>query len=165
MIVNTEKEFWLAAALITATAVFTVVAYIRLVNFGFLYGPYRMNHWVSWIGSIYVAIAVPVFSVLRRRVPHKTKVLLRMHVYGNLTAFLLISIHFASQISRIPIPDLGTGIALYVVMLLLSVTGFLHRFGIKAILTPQNNRFFHISVAVSFYILVGIHILHGVGII
>jgi hypothetical protein len=95
------------------------------------------------------------------------KALLRIHVYGNLLAFLLISIHFASQIARPAefFPDLGTGLALYVVMLLLTTTGFLQRFRIMPGLKLQSNRFFHVSVAVSFYILIGIHILHGVGII
>jgi len=162
---KTEKEFWLTMFLIIATAVITVATYTRLVNFGFLLGPYRMNHWVSWIGSIYIALAVPAFSTLKCRMPQKTKLLLRIHFYGNLMAFLLISIHFASQISRQPIPDLGTGIALYVVVLILAVTGFLHRFRISGLLSPQNNRSFHVSVAISFFVIIGIHILHGIGII
>jgi len=160
-----EKEFWLAMVLFLTTAVITVATYSRLVNFGFLLGPYRINHWASWIGSIYVALAVPFFSALKRRMPQKMKVLLRIHVYGNLMAFLLISIHFASQISRQPIPDLGTGIALYVVMLILTITGFLSRFRISTILKPQSNRSFHVCVAISFFIIIGIHILHGIGII
>jgi len=163
--VKTEKEFWLVTMLIVAVAVFAVVAYFRWLNFGFLLGPYRMNHWVSWIGSIYIALAVPVFSALRRRSPLKLRALLRIHVYGNLISFLLISIHFASQVSRQPIPDLGTGIALYVVMLILTITGFFNRFRISALVKPQNNRFLHVSVAISFFIIIGIHILHGIGII
>ena len=160
-----EKEFWLAVVLFLAAAVITIATYSRMVSFGFLLGPYRVNHWVSWKGSIYIALAVPAFSTLKRRMPQKTKLLLRIHVYGNLMAFLLISIHFASQTSRQPIPDLGTGIALYIVVLILAVTGFLHRFRISGLLSPQNNRSLHVSVAISFFIIIGIHILHGIGII
>ena len=112
-----------------------------------------------------MAFAVLLFSTFKRRAPLKMKALLRIHVYGNLLAFLLISIHFASQISRPTLPDLGTGLALYIVMLLLTATGFLQRFRIVPGLKLQSNRFLHVSVAISFYILIGMHILHGVGII
>jgi hypothetical protein len=164
---KTDKELWLSIMLILATAVLMAATYFRWVNFGFSIGPYRFSHWVVWIGSLYVAFAVLLFSAFKRRAPVKMKALLRIHVYGNLLAFLLISIHFASQIARPAefFPDLGTGLALYVVMLLLTTTGFLQRFRIMPGLKLQSNRFFHVSVAVSFYILIGIHILHGVGII
>lgn len=165
MAMKTSKELWLAIALILAAIMFMVAVPLRWVNVGFLIGPYRLNHWATWIGTLYIAFAVPLYAVFKRRIPPKMKVLLRIHVYGNLLAFLLISIHFTSQLSRPTLPDLGTGLALSVVMSLLTATGFLHRFRILTSLKPQSNRFLHVSVAVSFYIIIGIHILHGVGII
>lgn len=162
---KTNWEFLLASALIVATVVLAAGVFFRFVNLGFSVGPYRFTHWVSWIGALYIALAVPLFAIFKRRAPLKMKALLRVHVYGNLLAFLLISIHFAGQMSRSTPPDLGTGLALYVVMLLLTATGFLQRFRIVPSLKPQTNRFIHVSVALSFYIIIGIHILHGVGVI
>lgn len=158
-------ELLLASILIISTVVLTAVAFFRWVNLGFSIGPYRFTHWVSWIGAIYIALAVPLIAIFKRRTPLKIKALLRIHVYGNLLAFMLISIHFASQVSRSPLPDLGTGLALYVVVLLLVATGFLQRFRIVPGIKPQTNRFIHVSLALSFYLIIGIHILHGVGII
>jgi hypothetical protein len=86
-------------------------------------------------------------------------------VFGNLSAFILVSIHFSSQISRPAAfyPDLGTGLALFVSMILLVATGFSQRFGIVKNVKPQTNRVIHVGLALSFYIVIGIHILHGIG--
>lgn len=160
-----SKELGLALALIIATAILMAATYFRWINLGFVVGPYRFTHWVGWIGALYIAVAVPAYAIFKRRKPQKMKGLLRMHVYGNLLAFLLISIHFASQMARPTLPDLGTGIALYTAMLLLAATGLLQRFRIIQGLKLQGNRFLHVSLAVSFYLVIGIHILHGIGII
>jgi hypothetical protein len=72
--------------------------------------------------------------------------------------------HLAQQLTRpaqFP-PDLGTGIALYIVMLTLVITGFLHRFKIIPSVAPHQNRFLHISVTSAFYIVIIIHILQGI---
>jgi hypothetical protein len=57
--------------------------------------------------------------------------LLDMHNFGLLIAFLLISIHFSGQMSRPAqsFPDLGEGIALFTTMVLLVATGMYQRFG------------------------------------
>ena len=136
-------------------------------DFGFVVGSYRFNHWLVWVGSLYIAFAVPIYYVLKRRYPIRTRQLLGFHVYGNLTAFVLISIHFSSQISRPAAfyPDLGTGTAMYLSMLLLVATGFSHRFGIVKSVKTQSQRFLHVSLALSFFLIIGIHILHGLNII
>jgi hypothetical protein len=159
-------DFWLSSLIIFVTVYFMVVIYLHWYNLGFFFGPFRLNHWLVWIGSLFIAFAVPAFALSKRRYPTKTKSLLRFHVFGNLLAFLLISLHFASQIGRPAafFPELGTGLALYVVMLLLTVTGFSHRFRTITRPKPQTTRFLHVSVALSFYIIIGIHILHGLGV-
>lgn len=160
-----SKELGIAVALLIATILLMAATYFRWVNLGFIIGPYRFNHWVGWIGALYIAFAVPVYAVFKRKKPQKFQTLLRIHMYGNLLAFLLISIHFTSQIIRPTLPDLGTGTALYFAMLLLTATGLLQRFKIIPGLKIQSNRFLHVSLAVSFYLVIGIHILHGIGII
>jgi len=144
-----------------------IVDNLRLIHFGFFVGPFRLNHWFVWIGTVYVALAVPVIAVLKRKRPNTYKTLIRVHVFGNLLAFLLISIHFAGQIGRPAAfyPDLGTGLVLYIAMIILVGTGVLQRFHLVPSIKPQTYRFLHISSAVTFYLVIGVHILHGLGIL
>jgi hypothetical protein len=88
---------------------------------------------------------------------------IKIHMLGNLFAFMLISIHFAQQVGRPPqfYPDLGTGLALYVVMLVLVGSGFLHRFRIIRSVRPHLNRFLHTSITMSFYLIIIVHTLQG----
>jgi hypothetical protein len=89
--------------------------------------------------------------------------LFRIHVFGNLIAFLLISLHFVAQISR-PIlffPQLGTGIALYADMVLLVATGFTHRFALIPQIKFQTRKFIHVGLTFTFYIIIIVHVLHA----
>jgi hypothetical protein len=132
----------------------------------FVMGPFRFSHWFSIIGTVYLAIATPLFAYFRRSHPSKGKALLRLHVFGNLLAFAIISVHFAGQMGR-PLdrfPDLGTGLALYFAMVLQVATGFLQRFRIVKI-NPSINRLVHVILVAPFYIIIGIHMLHGFGLI
>lgn len=135
------------------------------IQFGFLIGPFRLSHWFSWTGSIYVAFAVPIIAVLKKHFPNKYQILTQVHIYGNLTAFLLISVHFAGQISRAAAsyPSLGTGLVLYIAMVLLVGTGILQRFHLMQNVKPQTTRLLHIGSAMVFYLTIVIHILHGIG--
>jgi len=144
-----------------------IVDNLRLIHFGFFVGPFRLNHWFVWIGTVYVALAVPVIAVLKRKRPNTYKTLIRVHVFGNLLAFLLISIHFAGQIGRPAAfyPNLGTGLVLYIAMIILVGTGVLQRFHLVPSIKPQTYRFLHTSSAVTFYLVIGVHILHGLGIL
>ncbi|HEY4675331.1 MAG TPA: hypothetical protein VIH48_04670 [Candidatus Bathyarchaeia archaeon] len=157
----------MALIIILATICLMIVDNLRLIHFGFFVGPFRLNHWFVWIGTVYVALAVPVIAVLKRKRPNTYKTLIRVHVFGNLLAFLLISIHFAGQIGRPAAfyPDLGTGLVLYIAMIILVGTGVLQRFHLVPSIKPQTYRFLHISSAVTFYLVIGVHILHGLGIL
>ena len=161
-----KKVELLVAILIIITAVFFLVAtYLDWLDFGFVVGSYRANHWLVWGGALYIAFAVPIYAVLKRRYSTGLRKWLGFHVFGNLTAFVLISIHFASQVSRPAAfyPDLGTGLAMFISMIFLVGTGFSHRFGVVKRLNPQNHRLLHVGLALSFYLIIGIHILHGIG--
>jgi hypothetical protein len=93
--------------------------------------------------------------------------LLRVHVFGNLIAFLLISLHFAGQIGRPTqfYPDLGTELALYNNMIFLIATGLIQKFNIVPKIPKKTNKSLHTSLLLSFYIIIIVHILHGLGII
>ena len=160
-----SAEFWAALSIIITTIVLMIADRLQWIHFGYFVGPFRANHWFVWIGTLYVAFAVPAIAVSKKRFARKFLALFRLHVFGNLLAFLLISLHFAGQIDRPAAfyPDLGTGLALYVIMILLVATGFTHRFQLIPQIKSQTRRFVHIGLSFSFYIIIGIHILHGLG--
>ena len=159
-------EFWLSLLIVLVTASLVVGRVLNWYSLGFFVGPFRASHWLVLIGSAYIAIVTPAFSILKRRFQARYESLVKFHVIGNLSAFLLVTIHFTSQVTRSAAnyPQLGTGLALYIVMLLLVASGFLYRFRIITRLNLGTNRFVHVGVALSFYILIGIHVLHGLGI-
>ena len=158
-------EFWAALSIIVASVVLMVADWLQWVHFGFLVGPFRANHWFVLVGSFYIAFVVPVIAVAKRRFPSRFLSLFRLHVFGNLLAFVLISLHFAGQINRPAefYPDLGTGLVLYIVMVLLVATGFTHRFQLLPQITSQTRKFVHVGLSFSFYVIIGIHTLHGLG--
>ena len=162
-----DLDFWSAFLIILVTIYLMVATYLRWFRLRFSVGPYFFDHWLVWIGTLYIAFVTPAYYVLKRRYPRSLKALVKIHVFGNLLAFMLVSVHFAQQIGRPPrfFPDLGTGLALYIVMFILVVTGFLHRFKILKSINPHLNRFMHISITMSFYIIIGIHILQGLEIL
>jgi hypothetical protein len=135
------------------------------IHFGYFVGPFRANHWFVWVGSLYIAFAVPMIAMLKQRYRSRFLALFRVHVFGNMLAFLLISIHFTGQINRPAefYPDLGTGLTLYIIMLLLVATGFTHRFQLIPRIKSQTRKFVHVGLSFSFYMIIGIHILQGLG--
>ncbi len=158
-------EFWAAFSIIIVTIFLMVADSLGWIHFGFFVGSFRANHWFVWIGTLYIAVTVPIIAVSKRRFPSKFATLFRLHVFGNLLAFLLISLHFADQINRPAefYPELGTGLALYIIMILLVATGFTHRFQLIPRIKSQTRKFVHVGLTFSFYIIIGIHILHGLG--
>jgi len=162
-----KLEFFSAVSILVVAIFFLVATYLDWLDFGFVIGSYRLHHWLVWIASLYIVFAIPIYAMLKRRYSAKIRKLLGFHVFGNLTAFVLISIHFSSQISRPAAfyPDLGTGLALFLSMLCLVATGFFQRFGIIKRVKPQTYRLIHVGLALSFYLIIGIHILHGLGVL
>lgn len=160
-------EFRTALSIIIAAVCLMLADNLRWIHFGFLVGPFRVNHWFVLIGALYIVCIVPIIAVSKRHYQSRFTTLFRVHVFGNLLAFLLISLHFAGQISRpaTTYPQLGTGLALYTVMLLLVATGFIHRFQLIPQIKPQTRRFVHVGLSFSLYIIIGIHILHGLNFI
>jgi hypothetical protein len=163
---NRDNSFLIAITLIIVSIILAFSAYFRWINFGLVYGPYRVNHWLGWLGVAYIGVVTPAYRVMKKRDPKRIRSLLNIHCLGNLVAFMFISIHFAHQLGR-PLqfyPNLGTGIVLYAGVLLNVFTGFLQKF---RILKEEYKtwRFIHLGVTLSFYLTIIIHILHGVGFI
>lgn len=169
---KTQKiEFNTSIIIIFAIIVVSIIVFNRWINLRFRVGPFRFTHLLAWIGGVYVGVFTPVYYTLKRRKPRLVKWLLRFHTYGNLFSFGLVSVHIAQQLSR-PMefyPDLGTGISLYVIMLVLVVSGFIYRFNLLSRYTsfneeiPHFNRNLHAIFTFSMYIVLTIHILTNIG--
>ncbi len=140
-----------------------------LVNF--FVADLRFSHWLSIIGTIGIAVATPLFSVLKNSSASAYVKMTRIHVYGNLIFFTLITVHFAAQISRPPsnFPELGSGVAMFLAMTAQIVSGFTQRFRsqrplYKRVFKPKTNKFVHASLVMVFYLVILFHVLHGLGI-
>jgi uncharacterized membrane protein YidH (DUF202 family) len=168
-----DHNFWMAIAIILLTTILSIATFLRWFRLRFQVGPFYFTHWLGWVGSLFIAFYTPIYYILKRRNPKRIKTLIKIHAFGNLLAVMLISIHYAQQMGRPAqfYPELGTGLTLYIVMFLLVATGFLHRFGILSklgryrIILPHQNRFLHIAVTLTFYIVIIIHALRNVGIL
>jgi len=162
-----DPELWSGTIVILITIAIAIIVYLRFFDLNFFIGPYRLTHWFVWTGTSFIAIYSPIYYAVKRKYPRKIKSLLRVHVFGNLFSFMLITIHFAQQISRPAafFPDLSTGLVLYIVMPILVATGYLHRFQVFKNIKPHTNRFLHVALTLTFYLTILVHILQGLNII
>jgi hypothetical protein len=161
-----KPSFWISIIFLLASLFFSLATAYRWLDIRFRIGPYYVTHWLSWVGTLFIALYTPLYYIVKRRNPRILQYLIPIHMYGNLLSFMFISMHFFQQITRPPqfYPDLGTGVALYLMMFILVLTGFLHRFQLLGKTIPHQNRFLHISITLAFYIVIGIHILQGIGV-
>jgi len=162
-----DPEYVSATIIILITIALAIIVYLRFFDLNFFVGEYRLAHWFTWIGASFIAIFTPIFYVAKRNYPLKTKSLLRVHIFGSLFSFMLITVHFAQQISRPAafFPDLSTGLVLYIVTPILVATGYMHRFQVFKSIKPHVNRYLHGSLTFTFYITILVHILQGLNII
>ncbi len=164
---NLGREFWSALAIVLITVLLMIGTYLHWLPLNFTLGPYRFTHWLGWIGSSFIALFTPIFYIFRRRYPRGIRIV-KVHIFSNLFSFMLVSIHFAQQMSRAILPEDRTGLTLYIIVIILVATGFLHNFQILGkgrIYPPHRNRYLHISVTTAFYLVLVIHILHNLGIL
>ena len=158
-------DLFVALLIVIVAAILSVSVYLRFVPMSIFIGPWRLNHWVTIIGTSYIAVATPVFAVLRRKYPQKTMNFFRFHIFGNLIFFAFIAVHFFSQMARTTMPDVGTGAVLFLAMSLQVASGFTQMFHLTKGLGYQRNTFFHASLLAVFYMVVVFHTLHGFGLL
>ena len=118
-------SMWLSFAGLIAGLVLAVLSYSGLIPLGYKLGPYWLNHWIGWLSFGFITIYVPIFIILKRRNAKIYRKLIRVHEVGFIVAFMLVSLHIGSQIRRVFPPEIGTGIAAYVCLLVLVVTGII----------------------------------------
>jgi hypothetical protein len=151
-----DFDLWSALVIILLTIYLSALAFTDKHVFDFYLGSLSFNHWLSWIGGLWIAFVTPIYFVLKKYRSKRIKALLRIHVFGNLVAFMLISIHFSFQITSVS--RIGTGLALFIALLTLVVTGFLQRFNIMRS-SKRYIKFLHVSMTTAFYLILIIHIL------
>lgn len=158
-------EFWLVIVLIVVAFIIGIKFYPHSAS-PIVLDNVSLYHWFSWIGAVYIAVATLVFYMMKRRFPEKYQNIMRFHLGGNLVAFLLISIHFTHQLGTPPI--LGTythlGLTMYTALVFQIATGVLLRYQLSKN-HMKSIRFIHVALVTTFYLVVIVHILHGLVII
>ena len=151
---------WVAFAAVAVGLFLAVLSYLGLIPLGYKLGPYWLNHWIGWLSFGFIIIYVPIFIILKRR---NTKIygkLIKVHQIGFIVAFMLVSLHIGSQIRRVFPPEIGTGIAAYVCLFVLVVTGIMQRNQMLAT-RMSTLRFVHLSMVVSFFLVIVFHIIRA----
>ena len=152
----------IAAILIIEALIFLHITRLPFIQLTFLNATHSLVHWIGWIGTLFIALSTPIQPIVKRKfLKHKEKIL-DIHMIGNLIAVLLVSIHFAHQVTRPAgnYPDLNTGIILYATMILLVSTGFVMYSGIAKRFYKQI-LFFHPAFALTFYMIIIMHIIQN----
>lgn len=163
-----KRLIFLASAIIAATIIAVVIIFLRIYRIPLFYVEIlgisnSAVHWIGWIGTLFIAFVTPAYPIIKRRFPTRLRPMLSVHVIGNLTAVMLVSIHFAHQVTRSATnyPVLGTGVVLYATMILLVSTGFYTLFGLRMPFSKKL-KFLHPALAITFYLTIIMHIIHGI---
>jgi hypothetical protein len=143
-----------------ATTIFSVVAFVDWYSFSFFVGSLFFVHWLGISATLFVAIMIPVYSILKRKRPKTIKTMLKVHVFGNLLSFMLVAAHFAQNMGRLSgaYTRLNFGFVLFLVLAVIVSTGMLERFGHKL---ARHTRPIHRYAVALFYIVAVIHALQG----
>jgi hypothetical protein len=157
---NRHLSTWLGFSGVAVGLVLAVLSYLDLIPLGYKLGPYWLNHWLGWLSFGFIIIYVPIFAILKRRNPRIYGKLMKVHEIGFVVAFMLVSLHIGTQIRRVFPPEIGTGIAAYVSLLALVVTGIMRRNQILAA-RAATLRLIHLSMVVSFFLVIVFHIIRA----
>lgn len=153
-------NIWLFFIALAVGISFAVLSYLDLIPLSYKLGPYWLNHWISWVSFGFIIIYVPIFIILKRTNTRIYGTLIKIHQIGLLVAFMLVSLHIGSQLRRVFPPEIGTGIAAYVSLLILVVTGIMQR---NQILPKRISmlRYLHLSMALTFFLVIVFHVIRA----
>ena len=157
---NRNIPIFLSFTAVAVGLVLVVLSYLGLIPLGYKLGPYWLNHWLGWFSMGLIIIYVPIFVILKRRNPRSYHKLMKVHEIGFIIAFIHVSPHIGTQIRRVFPPEIGTGIAAYISLLVLVVTGIMRK---NQILTTRmaTMRLIHLSMAVSFFLVIVFHVIRA----
>jgi hypothetical protein len=143
--------------------VFTHFVRLPFVQVTILGATHSLTHWIGWGGALFIVFATPALPIVKRKKPNSFPAALTAHTVGNLVAVLLVSIHFAHQVTRPAqfYPDLGTGIVLYATIIILTASGIII-YSNHAKKMGRQLRFLHPAFALTFYTVIVMHIIQGI---
>ena len=151
----------IAAALVAAIVILTAGTYSGWWDFTAVVGRYTFTHWLVWIGAGYLAVTVPLYSVLKRVFKIQSPRLVAAHVFGNLVAFGMISVHFADRLGPLEVTArFGTGLVMYLVLTGIVTAGLIKHFSTSPKLQKYMT-FIHRGLSLSLIIELPIHILRN----
>ncbi len=160
-----NKSFIVETIYIIIIIIITILIFLDFIDTGFFLGSLRFSHWMGIIGALFIMFFAPLFYFMKRRFPKRYNILMNIHIFGFTTSFLFVSIHFAGQLSR-PLqfyPDLGAGLALYIIVVVLVGTGYLFRYhpfkSKSGKISPHFNRALHVSLISGLYIVIIVHVV------
>jgi hypothetical protein len=153
-------SMWLSFSAVAVGLGFAIAIYLQVIPLGYELGPYRLNHWAAWLSLGFIINYVPLFIILKRRNHRLYKKLMKVHQIGFISAFVVVSLHIGWQMRRVFPPELGTGIALYLCLFVLVVTGIMQRYQML-VKQARTLRFVHLSMVVSFFLIMVFHIIRA----
>ncbi len=163
-----RPAFWIALSIIITTAIIVSIIYLRIARLPFitiniLGAVHSLTHWFGYAGIAIILVGTVSHSLLKRTRGRPSGSLLRLHAFGNLIGFLLVSVHFTQQVTRpaANYPELGTGIVLYASTLILVTTGFSTYFVLKPSWL-RYYKFLHPAAAFTLLMVIIMHIIHGI---
>ena len=161
-----NSQFWASLLILLVTVIFSAVAYVRWYTLGFFVGSLFFVHWLGIAATVFIAVLVPVYYVLKRRRPQNVKTLLKLHVFGNLFSFMLVSVHFAQNTGRLSgfYPRLEEGFVLFIVLCIIVATGMIERFGARHKIVRYTKPVHRYTVAIFYFVLV-FHVLQNLNIL
>ena len=157
---NRNLSICLSFAAVAIGLVLAVLSYLGLIPLSYKLGPYWLNHWLGWLSLGFITIYVPIFIILKKRNLKIYQKLMKVHETGFIVAFMLVSLHIGLQIRRVFPPEIGTGIAAYVSLLALVVTGIMQRNQIFAT-RIKTLRLVHVSMTISFFLVIVLHVIRA----
>lgn len=163
---NRNLGFCLTLVLLLINVIISIIAYIFWYRLTFFVGSYLFIHWIGLIATAFIAISIPIHYILKRKRPQNSKKILKLHTFGNLLAFLLISLHFAQNVGRLSmaVQRLGLGFALYLLLSLIVATGILERYQTSGKL-PRYTKVIHKYSVIFLYLVILVHVLEGFNIL
>lgn len=158
-------ESGFVVVLLLATIILSIFSFFFWYDLTFFVGYYLFIHWLGLIATLFIVVSIPVHFILKRLQSRNYKQILRFHTLGNLSAFMLISIHFTQNVGRLAgsIQRLGMGFFLYLILILIVATGILHYYQINKYL--KSIRVIHKYTVIVFYLVMTIHLLQGFNIL
>lgn len=161
-----SASLWAAIAILLVAMVSVALVLLRATRIPFIlidvFGiSNSIVHWVGWAGAVIVLVVTAAYIYRKRALRAPSPRALRFHAFGNLIAFLLISIHFSHEITQpaANYPDLGTGVVQYAAMIILVSTGFTVFFSVRPVWASYY-RFLHPAAALTLLMTIILHIIH-----